>query len=277
MRTTIAALTKAYADGERFAVVTAYDHPSARIVERAGIPAILVGDSVGMVVDGHPSTLPVTVDEIVRHTRAVVRGSETPLVIADLPFGSYAIEDDAIRNATRLMAEGGAQSVKLEGGAPVIGTVRRLVDMGIPVVGHLGYTPQSVHTLGTRVQARRADAAAQLLRDARALEDAGAWAVVLELVPTELAEEVTRSLSIPTIGIGAGGGCSAQVQVWHDLLGFDDDFLPRHAHRYLTFATAATEALRAYADDVRGGTFPAFANASHMDPDELARARDAAR
>lgn len=276
MRTTIAALTKTYAAGEPFPVVTAYDYPSARLVERAGIPAILVGDSVGMVVDGHPSTLPVTVDELIRHTRAVIRGCETPLVITDLPFGSYAIAEDAIRNATRVMAEGGAQSVKLEGGAAVVPTVRRLVEMGIPVVGHLGYTPQSVHAIGTRVQGRSADAAAQLIRDARALQEAGAWAVVLELVPAELAAAVTETLGIPTIGIGAGGGCSAQVQVWHDLLGFDEDFLPRHAHRYLSFATDATKALRRYADDVRDGSLPAYANAGRMDPDDLARARDAA-
>jgi 3-methyl-2-oxobutanoate hydroxymethyltransferase len=276
VRTTIAALRKAYASGERFAVVTAYDAPSARIVERAGLPVILVGDSVGMVVDGHPSTLPVSVDELIRHTRAVVRGCETPHIITDLPFGSYAIEDDAIRTATRTLAEGGGQSVKLEGGEAVAPTIRRLVDIGIPVVAHLGFTPQSVHALGTRVQGRDADAAAQLLRDARAVQDAGAWAVVLELVPAELAAAITDMLDIPTIGIGAGAQCSAEVQVWHDLLGFDDTFLPRHARRYLSFADEATAALKRYADDVRTGAFPGPENSSSMDPAVLQSARNAA-
>lgn len=253
-------------------MVTAYDYTSARIVDGSQVPAILVGDSLGMVMQGNDSTLPVTLDEIIYHTRAVVRGAKRPLIVADLPFGTYAISDDAVRAAVRLMAEGGCQSVKLEGGASVAPTVKRIVDAGIPVMGHLGFTPQSVHSIGLRVQGKGDEQARGLLADALALEAAGAWGIVLELVPAELATAITERLSVPTVGIGAGAGCSGQVQVWHDLLGLDESFLPRHARQFRSLGAEATAALNEYADAVREGSFPAATNATSWDAAEVDRA-----
>ena len=272
MRTTIEAIRRSYEDGERFAMVTAYDYTSARLVDRSHVPLILVGDSLGMVVQGGDSTIAVTLDDMIYHTRMVVRGSSTSLVIGDLPFGTTAIADDAVRAAVRLMREGGCQSVKLEGGAPVAPLVRRLVDVGIPVMGHIGYTPQSVNALGTRVQGRDEADARRILLDALAIQDAGAWAVVLELVPAPLAAAITGILHIPTIGIGAGAGCSGQVQVWHDLLGLYDDFIPRHARRFRTLGDEAAAALDEYAVAVADGSFPSAENGSTMDAGILARA-----
>lgn len=253
-------------------MVTAYDYTSAQLVEQAGLPMILVGDSLGMVVQGRDSTIPVTVDDMVYHSRMVVRGCSTPLVVTDLPFMSYATETDALRNGARLLAEGGATSVKLEGGRPVAPTVRRLVRAGVPVMGHLGFTPQSVNQIGMRVQAKQAAAARDLVDDALALQEAGAWAIVLELIPAPLAAEVTRRLDIPTIGIGAGPDCSGEVQVWHDVLGLFSDFVPRHTRRYRTLAAEVAAGLREYADDVRSGAFPTAANSAAMDPAVLADA-----
>lgn len=272
MRTTIEAIRRFSEDGERFAMVTAYDYTSARLVDRSRVPLILVGDSLGMVVQGNDSTVPVTLDDMIYHTRMVVRGSATSLVVGDLPFGTTAIEDDAVRAAVRLMREGGCQSVKLEGGAPVAPLVRRLVDVGIPVMAHIGYTPQSVNTLGTRVQGRDEANARRIVLDALAIQEAGAWAVVLELVPAPLAAAITELLDIPTIGIGAGAGCSGQVQVWHDLLGLYDDFVPRHARRFRTLGDEAAAALDEYAAAVADGSFPAAENSSTMDAGILARA-----
>jgi len=272
MRTSIADIRAAYLRGERIPMITAYDYTSAQLVERAGVPMILVGDSLGMVVQGHDSTLPVTVDDMVYHTRAVVRGCATPLVVADLPFLAYAAETDALRHGGRLLAEGGAGSVKLEGGRPVAPTVRRLVQAGIPVMGHLGFTPQSVNQIGMRVQAKESAAARALVEDALALQDAGAWAVVLELIPAPLAAEVTARLDIPTIGIGAGPRCSGEVQVWHDLLGLFSDFVPRHTRRYRTLGEEVVGGLQAYADDVRSGVFPTERNSAGMDAAVLAEA-----
>lgn len=274
MRTTIQAIRTAYEAGERFAMVTAYDYTSARLTDRSSVPLILVGDSLGMVVQGNDSTLPVTVDDMIYHTRMVLRGSENALVVGDLPFGVTAIEDDAVRAAIRLMQEGGCQSVKLEGGATVAPLIRRLVDAGIPVMGHIGFTPQAVHTIGMRVQGRDEANARRILEDALAVQEAGAWAVVLELMPAELAAAITERLSIPTIGIGAGAGCSGQVQVWHDLLGLYDDFEPRHARRFRSLGTETVAALDEFAAAVADGTFPARENASSMDADTLARALD---
>lgn len=274
MRTTISAIAKLRQTGERFTMVTAYDVASARIIDRTSIPIILVGDSLGMVVQGHDSTLPVSVDDMIYHTRAVVRGASKPLIVTDLPFGSYAVEDDAMRNAARLMAEGGCQSVKLEGGAAVAPTIRRLVDHGIPVVAHLGFTPQSMHAIGVRVQGRSADHARRLLEDALAVQEAGAWALVLELVPAQLAAAITERLDIPTIGIGAGDGCRGQVQVWHDLLGLDDGFVPRHARRFRSLADEAAAALDEYASAVRDGSFPGAEHGSSMEQADLDRALD---
>src|SRR5690606_7880818 len=220
MRTDLRALRRLQASGEPFPVVTAYDYTAALLADRAGIPMILVGDSMAQGMLGYEDTLPVTVDDVVHHTAAVTRGARQAFVVADMPFMSYqASVEDALRNAGRLLKEGGAQAVKLEGGRPVLDTVRALTGAGIATMGHLGLTPQSVHSLGGyAVQARSSDAARSLLEDALALQAAGAFAVVLELVPAELAAEVTEALDVPTIGIGAGPACDAQVQVWHDLL-----------------------------------------------------------
>lgn len=247
-------------------MVTAYDYTSAQLADRAGIPMILVGDSMAQTMLGFEDTLPVTVDDMVRHTAAVVRGATRAFVVADMPFMSYqASTADALRNAGRLLKEGGAQSVKLEGGRPVLDTVRALAGAGVAVMGHLGLTPQAVHQLGGYgVQGRSSEAARALIEDARALEEAGAFALVLELVPAELAEEVTSLLSIPTIGIGAGLGCDGQVQVWHDLLGLSLDFTPRHARRYAEVGETMREALEAYARDVRERRFPTEAQTSHL-------------
>ena len=247
------------AEGRRFAMVTAYDFSAARLVEQAEIPIILVGDSLGSVMLGEESTVPVTMDEIVHHTRPVVRATSKAIVVADLPFGSYqASPDEAMANAVRLLKEGGASAVKLEGGSHVAALVRRMVAAGIPVMGHLGLTPQSVNQLGGhRVQGKTPAAAAKMLMDAQALEEAGAFAVVLETIPAKLAECITKRLSIPTIGIGAGPHCDGQVQVWHDLLGIYDDRRPfKHAKRYATLGATIRDALTEYRGEVEEGAFP---------------------
>jgi len=258
--------------GRPIVMVTAYDAPSARLVDAAGVDAILVGDSLGMTVLGFSSTLPVTLDDMVRHTAAVVRGARRALVVADMPFLTFQVTaEEALRNAGRLIAEGGAAAVKVEGGASIAHTVRRLVESGIPVMGHVGLTPQSVNVLGGyKVQAKESPAALQLLEDCRELEDAGAFAVVLECIPAELAALVSRELGIPTIGIGAGVGCDGQVQVFHDLLGLGGDFTPRHAKRYAEIGEAIRDAVEAYADDVRDRAFPGDAQSTRMDPESLA-------
>jgi 3-methyl-2-oxobutanoate hydroxymethyltransferase len=244
--------------GERIVMLTAYDHATALILDAAGVLALLVGDSLGTTVLGYDTTIPVTLDDMIHHTRAVVRGARRALVIADLPFMTYhPNRDHALRNAGRLLQEGGAQAVKLEGGSPVVETVRRLVDAGVPVQGHLGLTPQSVYQLGGyRRQARTEEAARKLLDDARSLEQAGAFSIVLELIPATLAAAVTRELSIPTIGIGAGPHCDGQVQVINDILGLSAEFNPRHARRYANLAQDIQAAVTRYATDVREGNFP---------------------
>lgn len=272
VRTTILDLQKMKQRGERIPVITGYDYTSAQIAERAGIPVILVGDTLGMVVLGHSTTLPVTLDDMIHHVRAVVRGSQKALVVGDLPFLTYTTVDQAVQSAGRLLQEAGAQAVKLEGGAAVVPVVRRLVELGIPVMAHLGYTPQSVNQMGVRVQGKRAEDARRLIDDALALEQAGAFALVLELVPAPLAREITNRLRMPTIGIGAGPWCSGQVQVWHDLMGLYTDFLPRHARRYANLAETMAEALRSYITDVREGTFPTMEHASNMNEQELQQA-----
>ena len=271
MRITVADVQRMKAEGRRIPMLTAYDAPSARLAEAAGVPLLLVGDSLGMVVHGHDTTLPVTLDDMVRHAAAVVRGSGRALVVGDLPFLTYADEASAVGSAGRLMREAGVGAVKLEGGAAVAPAVRRLVDFGVPVMGHLGFTPQSQHTLGLKVQAKAAAEARRLVEDALALQAAGAFAVVLELVPAPLAAEVTRRLAVPTIGIGAGAGCDGQVQVWHDLLGLGGRS-PRHARRFAEIGDAVVAAVTAYREEVEAGTFPTDAQSARMDPDELARA-----
>jgi len=255
-------------------MITAYDTPSARLVDAAGVEGILVGDSLGMVVLGEKSTLSVTMDDMVRHTAAVVRGTEHALVVADMPFMSFQVStEEALHNAARLLAEGGAAAVKLEGGRTVADTVRRMTEAGIPVMGHVGLTPQSVNQLGGyQVQAKEATEALGLIEDCRALQDAGAFAVVLECIPAELAEIVTAEIAIPTIGIGAGNGCDGQVQVFHDLLGMGD-FTPKHAKRYAEIGDAIKVAVSAYAADVRGSEFPQPAHGSSMDEQVVAEVR----
>ncbi len=265
MRITILDVQKMKDRRERIPMVTAYDYTSAQIADRAGVPLLLVGDSLGMVVLGHTSTIPVTLDEMVHHIRAVVRGSERALVVGDLPFLTYTNVDEAIAATRRVVQEAGAQAVKLEGGVAVAPIVARLVELGVPVMGHIGFTPQSVHQIGTRVQGRSADQAARLIEDALALEAAGAFAIVLELLPAPLAREITARLRIPTIGIGAGPDCDGQVQVWHDLLGLYSDFVPRHAKRYAALAETIGAALASYVAEVRAGTFPTAEHSSTMD------------
>ncbi|MEX0800151.1 MAG: 3-methyl-2-oxobutanoate hydroxymethyltransferase [Dehalococcoidia bacterium] len=244
--------------GERIAMLTAYDCPSARLVEEAGVPLILVGDTLGMVVLGYDTTVPVTMDEMLHHVKAVVRGTKKAHVIADMPFMSYQTgPQDALRNAGRMLKEGGAQSVKLEGGAQMAETVRLLTSSGIPVMGHLGLTPQSVNQFGGyKVQGKTPAAAVRLLNDALALEEAGAYAVVLETIPAPVAEAITERVGIPTIGIGAGPHCDGQVQVFHDMLGLFEDFVPRHAKRYAHLGEAIKLAVSDYVSEVKDGAFP---------------------
>jgi len=253
--------------GEKIAMLTAYDYPTARILDEAGVPIILVGDSLGMVVLGYDSTLPVTMADMIHHTKAVVRGSQRAHVVGDMPFMSYqAGPEDALRNAGRLMQEAGAQSVKLEGGRSVAETVRRLVEAGIPVMGHIGLTPQSLHRFGGyKVQGKTPAAAVKLLNDAQALEEAGAYAIVLETIPAALAKLITERVSVPTIGIGAGPHCDGQVQVLYDMLGLYPDFVPKHAKQYAHLAEEAGRAVRHYLAEVTEGRFPTEKESFIMD------------
>jgi 3-methyl-2-oxobutanoate hydroxymethyltransferase len=257
-RLTIQNIRDLKARGEKIAMITAYDATFARHLDEAGADVLLVGDSLGMVVQGRSSTLPVTMDHMVYHTQAVVRGSVRALVVADMPFMSYQPSVElAMKNAGRLMAQGGAGCVKVEGGQRVVPAVRAMVDAGIPVMGHLGLTPQSVHALsGFRVQGRGDKQAARMVEDAMLLEDAGACAIVLETIPLELAKEITTRLKIPTVGIGAGPHCDGQVLVCYDLLGLYDQMTPRFVKRYGDLATQTREATRAFIQEVKGGTFP---------------------
>jgi 3-methyl-2-oxobutanoate hydroxymethyltransferase len=251
---TVPEFRSARARGAKLAVVTAYDYTSARLADEAGVDAVLVGDSVGMVVQGHPTSLPVTLDEIIYHTRCAVRGVRRALVVADLPFLTYQVSPrQAVRSAGRILKEGGAAAVKLEGGRRVLPAVRAIVAAGIPVMGHVGLTPQSVHQLGGfKVQRDEAE----LLADAKAVEEAGAFALVVESVPAGLGSKVTAAVGVPTIGIGAGPGCDGQVLVFHDLLGLFPDFQPKFVKRYAELGATAREALTAYCREVRDVTFP---------------------
>ena len=244
--------------GERFAMLTAYDALSARLLDEAGIPLLLVGDTLGMVMLGHDSTLPVTMDEMLHHTRAVKRGVTNAFVVGDMPFMSYQGSlDEGINNAGRFLKEAGANSVKLEGGGRVLPLVERLAESGIPVMGHLGLTPQSVHQLsGYRVQGRGDEQAEEMLRDAKSLESAGAFALVLEAVPASLAKEITTTLSIPTIGIGAGPHCDGQVLVYHDMLGITSGKLPKFVKRYANLGDEIRSAAQTFAAEVAEGTYP---------------------
>jgi len=271
-RVTIHELKAMKRRGEKIAMLTAYDCPSARILDEAGVPIILVGDSLGMVVLGYDSTVPVTMEEMIHHARAVVRGTQRAHVVFDMPFMSYQSgPEEALRNAGRALKETGCQSVKLEGGVSVAETVRRLVEAGIPVMGHIGLTPQSVNQLGGyKVQGKTPATAVRILNDAHALEQAGAYAIVLETIPAPLARIVTERLSVPTIGIGAGPHCDGQVQVWHDFLGLFRDFVPKHAKQYVRLADVIAEAVGRYMEEVRSGAFPTDRESTPMDESALA-------
>jgi len=262
-------------DGKRITMMTAYDAAFARLVEAAGIDIILVGDSLGMVVLGYPNTVPVTMDDMVRHAAAVSRGASRPLLIGDMPFGSYQTGPaDALRNAARFLKEAGMDAVKLEGGHETVPLVKALVENGIGVMAHVGLTPQRVAQFGGfKTQAKSARAARQLIDDAVALEDAGAFSIVLESIPAPVAAMVTERISIPTIGIGAGIDCDGQVLVLHDVLGLYGDFKPKFAKRYAEIGTAVVDALRAYDSDVREGRFPDAEHSFTMKDSELAALR----
>ena len=242
----------------KITVLTAYDYPFAQLMDRVGIDIILVGDSVGSVFSGYDNTLPVTVEEMLYHTRAVVRGSQQALVVTDLPFMSYQIDErDARFNAGRLIKEGGAQAVKLEGGEHMAKTIRAIVDIDIPVVGHIGLTPQSIHRMGGfRVQGREDEQARKILADAKAVEESGAFAMVLEGIPRDLARAVTESVSIPTIGIGAGSDCDGQVLVIHDILGLCDKYSPKFVKRYADISATIASGIEQYIKEVKAGDFP---------------------
>ena len=258
--------------GEPIVMVTAYDYPSGRIADAAGIDVVLVGDSAAMTVLGNDSTVPATMDEMLMLTRAAARGAERPLVVADMPFGSFQVSDeDAVRNGVRFVKEAGTDAVKLEGAGPTLSRVLALVGAGIPVMGHVGLTPQSATMLGGfRAQGRTAEKARALLQDTQALEAAGCFAIVLEAVPAQVALRITQSLNVPTIGIGSGRGCDGQVLVFHDLLGLYDGKAPRFVKRYADLAADTRSALERYAADVRSGAFPRDEHTYSIPEDELA-------
>ena len=258
--------------GDRIVMVTAYDAPSGRIADDAGVDLILVGDSAAMVVLGHDSTVPATMEEMIILTRAVNRGARRPLVIADLPFGSYQVSDEqAVETGVRFVKEAAADAVKLEGAGPMLSRVRALTSSGIPVMGHIGLTPQTATMLGGfKAQGRNAAKAVQLYEDALALEAAGCFAIVLEAVPAPVAARITEALTVPTIGIGAGAGCDGQVLVWHDLLGLYDGKAPRFVKQYAELAPTIRDAVSRYAAEVRDGAFPEPKHTYAMSDDELA-------
>lgn len=262
--------------GEKIAMTTAYDFPSAQLLDEAGVHALLIGDSLGMVVQGNISPIPVRLDDIIYHARLVSRAVSRPLVVADLPFLTYQVSpEQALQNAARLLQEGGVAAVKLEGGGAVAETVRRLVDAGIPVMGHLGLTPQSVNALGGwTIKGRTEEEARRLMDDAIALEQAGAFAIVLELVPSEVAGAVSKRLQIPTIGIGAGPLCDGQVLVFHDMMGFTAGYIPKHNKRYANLAETIRQAAADYVADVTERRFPAEEQTVHLKPETQTALKD---
>jgi 3-methyl-2-oxobutanoate hydroxymethyltransferase len=272
MRITINQIRDMKQKGEKITMLTAYDYTTAKIVDQVGIPLVLVGDSLGMVVLGYESTIPVTMEDMLHHTKAVVRGTKQTMVVGDMPFMTYHISvDDTLKNAARFIQEAGAQAIKLEGGVTVAERVRRIVECGIPVMGHIGLTPQSIHQFGGfKVQGRTPEAAIKMLKDAQALEEAGAFAIVLETVPTPLATLITQKIGIPTIGIGAGIGCDGQVQVINDILGSYTDFVPKHAKQYAKLADVMSSAITEYYNEVKDGSFPSAKQSFSMDESILA-------
>jgi 3-methyl-2-oxobutanoate hydroxymethyltransferase len=264
-RTSVVDIARLYADGTRIAMLTAYDYPTARLLDEAGIPMLLVGDSLGQVVLGYETTVRVTMAEMVHHTKAVVRGTSRALIVADMPFLSYSTPDEAIENAGIFLREAGAQAVKVEGGVRTARVIEALVRAGIPVMGHIGLTPQTINAVGKiRVQGKTRDQARALIADALAVQEAGAFSMVVELVPEQLAAAITERLRAPTIGIGAGAGCSGQVQIITDLIGLGD-FIPKHARPYAHVRDTIRDAARAYLADVGAGTFPGPEQTVRMD------------
>jgi 3-methyl-2-oxobutanoate hydroxymethyltransferase len=264
-RTTVDDIARLYADGTRIAMLTAYDYPTAKLLDESGIPMLLVGDSLGQVILGYETTVRVTMAEMVHHTKAVVRGTQQALIVADMPFLSYATPDEAVENAGIFLREAGAQAVKVEGGVRSARIIEALVRAGVPVMGHIGLTPQSINSIGkVRVQGKSRDQARSLIADALAVQEAGAFSMVLELVPEQLAAAITERLRIPTIGIGAGPGCSGQVQIITDLIGLGD-FIPRHARPYAHVRDTIREAATSYLTDVTAGTFPGPEQTVRMD------------
>lgn len=274
-RVTVTAVRAMKARGERVVMLTAYDTPTARLLDAAGVDVILVGDSLAMVALGYETTLPVTLDEMLHHTRAVARGAARALVVGDLPFLSYQVSrEEALRSAGRMLKEGNAQAVKLEGGVEVAGTVAALVEAGIPVMGHIGLTPQAVHRMGGyKVQGRTAEAAARLLKDGVALERAGAFSMVLEGLPWQVAGAVTEAVGIPTIGIGAGPRCDGQVLVTNDLLGLFDEFTPKFVKRYVNLRETLLQAFGQFREEVRAGAFPGPEHSFSLEAGEAERLR----
>ncbi len=271
MRVTINQIKEMKQKGEKITMLTSYDYATAKIVDEVGIPLILVGDSLGMVVLGYESTIPVTMEEMLHHIKAVVRGTKKAMVIGDMPFMTYHVSiEEALRNAARFIQEGGCQAIKLEGGVTVADKVKRIVECGIPVMGHIGLTPQSVNQFGGyKVQGKTPEAAIRLLEDARALEQAGAFSIVLETIPAPLATLISQKVSVPTIGIGAGAGCDGQVQVINDMLGSFSDFVPKHAKRYAKLSDIIRTAVSDYLGEVKEGKFPTAEHSFAMDESVL--------
>ena len=277
MRLTIRDIQKMKGSGERIVMLTAYDALSGRVSEAAGVPMLLVGDTLGMVIQGHDSTIPVKLEHIIYHAEIVTRVTQRPLVVGDMPFMTYSVSpEEALRNAGQLMQEGGVGAIKLEGGEHIAPTIKQIVQAGIPVMAHIGLTPQSVNEFGGfRVQGKEVKTAQQLLRDAEAVQEAGAFAVVLELVTAPLSQMITERLEIPTIGIGAGPGCDGQVQVFHDILALYDAFVPKHTKRYADIGGQMRTAVESYVHEVQAGTFPTEANSFSMSEDVLVALRNA--
>jgi 3-methyl-2-oxobutanoate hydroxymethyltransferase len=273
MKNTVATILAQKQTGQKISMLTAYDYTTARLMDECGINSILVGDSLGMVMLGYENTLPVTMEDMLHHTKAVSRGTKNALVVADMPFMSYQTSIyDAVVNAGRLVQESGAQAVKLEGGAAVCGQIKAIVDASIPVVGHLGLTPQSVNAFGGfKVQGKTYERAAQILEDALKIQEAGAFMIVLECIPSELAALITEKLSIPTIGIGAGNGCDGQVLVYQDMLGMFPDMTPKFAKKFTDVGELMKSGFRAYADEVQSGEFPAQEHTFKIDAEIINR------
>ena len=276
MRVSINNIKEMKQKGEKITMLTAYDYSTAKLIDEAGVPLILVGDSLGMVVLGYESTIPVTIENMLYHSRAVVRGTSQALIIGDMPFMTYHLStEQALANAARFIQEAGTQAIKLEGGVNVADKVKRMVECGIPVMGHIGLTPQSINQIGGhKIQGKTPEVAASMLEDARALEQAGVFAIVLETVPAPLATLITQKISVPTIGIGAGAGCDGQVQIINDILGSHTGYIPKHAKQYTKIIDIMSNAISQYKEEVVTGQFPTEANSFPMDESILEQLKD---